>query len=305
MPKVNKVGATRERQTTPANDVGTMPASAFTAPTTVPQTTAPMTTNVPTTDGHVSGNSLANINAVLPAFLTVPGGAMPTIAPSELEGYAGFASSMSDNWMKQQQAGCSEGDPYIVYDGQIIKCAPLEYVLLAGRSFRTSMMGKEMRLLWCSEDVEDMGPDNLPSTAKAQAHYVCLMLVKVGSVLRVIRGDFRGTKDGAAKRPVQEIEDAANPEWAKQSEAHRVAAVFPQPWGRVWNSVAVQPGIGRASGNKYYAAQCKCTPINPSQMELIGQFFQDPASINALEIARRGFEERCQFFVNESKKYAA
>lgn len=249
----------------------------------------------------------------LPAFLERA--TLPELVSAELNGYAGFADSNSKNWVQMQGVGLATGDPFIVKDGQYIKCKPLEYFLLCGESFRSTMVGKEGAFKFVTRDLEvplkeiasqyptegltgpalEAAKEKISHILKAEPHYVCLLLVKVGDQLVPIKADFRGTKSGAAESAVRAVESAATPEWMKLSEAHKVTGAFQHPFGRVWNSVTTQHKVGRSSGNSFYVARCNSTPATVAQMQILVDAFGDEAFVQELEDAEKNYQQRIEY----------
>lgn len=203
----------------------------------------------------------------LPAFLTQV--ETPALAPKETGTYFGYADPASAKWPLMVASGMSHGDMFVNVGGEYHKLDPCEYFILQGYSCRTEMVGKMGKIVYVSEDVADESND------KAQAHYICILAVRLGEKLIPCKGDFRGTKAGGVESAINAMDSAADPSWGKLSDAHRVTLSFPQPFGRVYSEMSTSYKIAKTSGNEMYVANCIARPATVSQMQLLIDHLQD------------------------------
>lgn len=232
----------------------------------------------------------------MPAFLQRL--SLPEVIPYEQSGYIGFADTQSKNWASMQAAGIEAGQAFLYKDKTYTLLDPFEYVLLMGEAFRTTMEGKEGKFTFVTRDTEtplrEFAAAN-PKALKAEPHYCCLCLVHVGGALVPVKGDFRGTKSGAAESAILAVQSAESPEWLRISDAHKVTSAFPQPFGRVWNTVTTQYKVSKSSGNPYFQGKCQPTPSTIDQMQLIVDSFANPEFVASLEEAERNYQSRIEF----------
>lgn len=219
---------------------------------------------------------------------------MPEVAERNMGGYTGFASSQSLKWPMQQQAGLEDGQPFLYHRQQYIPLHTLNFFLLAGEKFQTLMVGREGKIPWASRDVDVKGPT--VGSNKPEVHYVCLMIVDVDGEFIPMKGDFRGTKSGGIEGAIRSIEAAAEPEWLKLSESHRITALFPQPWGRVYQVCSTSYHVSKSSGNSYYRANCTSNPATIKHMQALLEAFNDDEFKVALDEARWNYNARVAFF---------
>lgn len=287
MPKVNKVG--QPVASTPAST----PPNAFSQPEReVNPAPEPETNNPPAT---VQTGGL-----VLPDYLTSTNGSnLPAVAIPEITGYMGWLEETSKNLAACNAAGIQVGEGFINDVNQFIRCHPMEFALLKSKSFRTVMEGKEMKLTYASEDVDD------GSNPDAKPHYCCLMLVKVGNKLVPVIGDIRGPKSSAAEKPINAIKSAGTTEWASLSDAHKVSCAFPQPWGRVWARITTSRQISKSNGNPYYRADTVVGPTNATQIQMLIDAFSDEEFVTKMNRANINFEARCQIYINKAREIAS
>lgn len=249
----------------------------------------------------------------LPAFLQKA--TLPQLISGELNGYVGFADVQSKNWPQMQQAELEPGDPFMFKDGNYTPLKPLEFFLVMGDTLRSTMVGQEGTFTFVTRDLETPLKDIAASIEteglkgpmlevaqtqkrdilKAEPHYVCLIIVKVGETLVPIKADFRGTKTGATEPAVRAVEFAGTPDWLKQSEAHKATAAYPHPFGRVWNVVTTMPKVGRTSGNNFFVARCQSRPATITQMQMLVDHFAEEQFVTDLEEAERNYQGRLEF----------
>lgn len=238
----------------------------------------------------------------LPAFLQELH--LPELVPGGVNaGYVGFVDQKSKKYGLMKDAGCDDGDPFIFYQQQYHLAKPLEFFLLKGDSFRTTMVGQDGKFMFVTRDIDtplrqlaEEAPEKMkPHILKAEPHYSCLLLALLGDTLVPVKADFRGTKAGAGSSAILAVKSAAEPDWLRISNDHKATAVFPQPFGRVWNSVTTKYKVGKGSGNSFYVANCVSKPATMDQMQLLVNYFNDPDSVAELEDAERTYETRVAF----------
>lgn len=122
-------------------------------------------------------------------------------------------------------------------------------------------------------------------------HFVTVVLVKVGGELVPAKGDFRKAAQKVAANALAGIRAAASPDFAGKSDAHRVAAQFEQPWGRVVADVVTGRRVG-GNGKAYFAAESAVRPTTIAEQQLLRSLLGD-ADFNAkFDVARKSFEDR-------------
>ena len=242
------------------------------------------------------------ISVKLPDFLAPTTEMMPELAENTAPAYVGFADNRAKLWPTLQQAGCEVGDIYLYIDGSIFPKKPLEYFFLMGESFVSKMVGAEMSLMFASKNINTQYEDK-----QIVPHYVSLLLVKHEGTLVPIRGDFRGTKSGAVEKAVRAVQASTAPEWARRSDAHKIAASFPQPFGRVLNIATTRPYIvksGPNAGNKAFIADSQNRPTTASEIEMLLQCFQNEEWKKRLEVVHDSYRSRVDFMMEQCDKYA-
>ncbi len=273
-----------------------------------PQQSAPPAAVVKTDNVNTKALQKAAAGITVPAFLQ--NATLPQTMDAQIGGYVGFADPQSKKWGAMQAAGLEHGDPFVMVDGQYHQCKPLSYFLLIGDSFRTTMEGQEGKFTFATRDLDtplrelaeqiegdsDKAKKRKAACLKAEPHYTCLILALLGGDRLVpVKLDARGTKSGAASSAIIAVKSAEDPEWLKLSDAHRITAAFPHPWGRVWNVVTTKYKVGRTSGNGFFVANTTSKPASIDQMQLLIDHFQDEAFVAQLEEAEKAYQMRTGF----------
>jgi hypothetical protein len=270
-----------------------------TAKPATPVKPTPVTATVKKSEAEVAPVESSNTSALakqakavkLPAWLAQT--QMPVVAEKDFGGFVGFASSQSNKWNEQQQAGLEDGQPYVYTDQRYIIADPLEFFLLAGESFQTLMVGKEGKFQWASRDLEEEGPT--VGSNRPEPHYVCCLIVKAEGQLIPIKGDFRGTKSGGIEGAIRAIEAAATPDWLKLSDGHKVTAAFPHAFGRVFHSCNTTYKVAKTSGNPYYKANCVSKPAGLGQMQELVDALANEDFSKKLNECKSNYDQRIQF----------
>lgn len=298
MPRVNKLN--NSKPAAPASKPTVGPKGGAGAP---PKPNGTGTPPKPVAAVPVNSGALAKAAAKVsvPAFLQTV--AMPDLVPGGVAGgYVGFADPKSKKYRQMVEAGCEHGDPFVYHEQQYHRVNPLEFFLLMGDSFRTTMEGQDGKFTFVTRDVDTplreiaaSYPDKAKSITDAQPHYTALILVKLGDSLVPVKADFRGTKSGAGSSAIIAVKSAGDPEWLRLSEAHKVTAAFHYPWGRVWNSVTTKYKVGKGSGNDFFVANCVSRPATVDQMNLLVQCFQDDDWVAKLNEAEATYRSRVEY----------
>lgn len=202
--------------------------------------------------------------------------------------YVARASDRSPNWPSLSAAGVGNGDLYLGAEGLYLRTMPLTYWLVASTVFKTLMddLGNFQHA------TTDLNAEKSPGGLKLDEHVLALIVVDLGDRLVPAKCDFRGTLSGAVSPTLKAVQQAGDPKWAALSDAHKVAAAFPVPWGRVVATATTQPRTSRASGRKYYAGAAVCRPATIAQMQRLQAATQDAAFTALLEQAKQGYAER-------------
>lgn len=291
MPTVNKVGSKKPATAKqPTNQRTAGPERID--PNDTPPSYGSTTTLAPNpSDAKALAKATSNLS--IPDFME--NNVLPEVGDSGT-GYVGFASSNSLNWPQMQMAGLKEGQPFCHHNGQYIAVETLEFFLLLADSFQTLMVGKQGEFKFATRDMSLEGPRQ--GTNRTEPHYVCLLLVKVENELLPIKGDFRGTKSGGVEGAIRSVEAAAEPEWLKMSDAHRITSAFPKPFGRVFHRVTTSYQVSKTSGNPYYRAKCASQPATIAQMQLLADKLKDDDFRVNLKEAKGNYDQRIQFLDN-------
>lgn len=285
MPKIANTGK---------KPVATMPKP----PAPKPQPTVPPPAPTPAPQPKpvpIPSAALIKSNVPIPGFLQSVN--MPETSNRQQTGYVGFASTQSNKWMLQQQAGLIEGQPFLYHNNAYIPLDTLEFFLCVGTSFQTMMAGKKGEFIFVTRDMNIRMEDTVynGNVCKLDPHYVTLLLVNMNGTLLPIKGDFRGTKSGGIENAIRAIEAAANPDWLKLSDLHKATAAFPQPFGRVYNVITTKRGISKRNGNPYFTADCTCTPASVSQMQVLVSALKEADFVNTLTEAHNNYLSRVKF----------
>lgn len=227
----------------------------------------------------------------IPAWLQ--NSTMPATSDREVGGYIGFASTQSNKWGEMQSAGLADGQPYLYHQQRYVPLDSLDFFLLHGESFKTLMVGREGKFQWVSRDLEEEGPTM--GSNRPEPHYVCVCVVAAENRLIPIKGDFRGTKSGGLEGAIRAVEAAATPEWLALSDAHKVSAVFPQPFGRVFHRITTKYRVSKSSGNPYYVANCVSLPATITQIQQLVTAFGDSDFVKELNECKENFNQRISF----------
>lgn len=230
----------------------------------------------------------------LPAFLQGTDN-LPEV-PDFQGTYIGFAHPQSKQWLYMMQAGLEEGEPFIKLPEGIVKLNPLKFFVLMGDSFKTLMVGREGKFKFVTRDMDH--PEMREGATALQEHYPCLLIVDTPQGLIATKGDFRGPKSKGIKSAILAVKAASDPDWLKKSDAHKITAAFPQPFGRVFNTLTTERDIvkgGPNKGNPYHRAECDSRPSTVAEMEKLIKAFSDPEFVSSVEEAKKQYDARISF----------
>lgn len=246
----------------------------------------------------IESNEVDTTDLALPSFLAEDK-QIELANPMGTE-YLGFADKRAEkSWATVSAAGVPDGSPYIVKNGQITALPVIEYFLLVGSSFLTHMHGPDMKIMYASTDITEQNPD----PKHRQAHYVALLIVDVKGVLTPIRGDFRGTKTNAIENAFRALKDAAKPDWISKSDAHKVTAAFPKPFGRVYHSMTTYYDVSKSTGFGFYATKGNSLPSSPTMMQRLYDAFKNPEFTKELDASHQSYLTRVSFLNEAAAKF--
>lgn len=203
--------------------------------------------------------------------------------------FIGFASNRSPSWSSQQAAGLKDGDMYLQAPGGMLPLQECKFWMIDA--------------FYCFTRVND---NNEILEAKSQLteadikadvyddHYVCPIIVDTGEELLPAKLELRGARAAAAKQVLNAIQTAATPEWATSSDATRLAAAFPAPWGRqtAWMRVSLRQG--RSTGRKYLQSFAAVRPSTLTDLEKLADATNDAAFNATLAEVRAAINERIE-----------
>jgi hypothetical protein len=192
-----------------------------------------------------------------------------------------------------QAAGLQDGQGYIYYQGRYIVPKQLEFFVCESASFQTQMENnKDAKFLFATRDMQA----EFERADRIEPHYVALLLVNPGNgTLIPIKGDFRGTKSGGIDNAIRAVEAACRPEWLRLSEAHKLTAAFPQPFGRVYHRVNLKYCVSKSSGNPYWRASAVSKPATVDELGMLVSAFKSEEFQKALKDAKASFDARIEF----------
>lgn len=235
----------------------------------------------------------------LPSFLSPTGDSglsMPGVADRPETGYVGFCHNMSKKYGEMRLAGLVDGQPYLFSNKQYTPLNPLSFFMVGGTTYLTQMVGQDGKFVYIYKGKEiPQHHRGKVDADKVQAHYVVLLLVFHENRLIPIKGDFRGPKSNCVEAATNAIEAAGKPDWLGRSDAHKVTAAFPQPWGRVFTTVNMRPYTGKKSGNTTTIADGISRPATASQLQLLASSFNDPKFTKDLADAFDNYQSRVKF----------
>lgn len=265
------------------------------APATVP--------NQPATPNPAAVEPAAPPAALSPAaqqaMTASPFASTPKIVERPAGAYVGSAHPQSNNWPTCQANGVEEGDFYLdgaanLSGSPMVKLDPFKYWLYTVTAFCTEM-DSSGNVLRASDRPDLIESQALRDRERLQLHFVTVVLVDLGAKIVPAKADFRHTKSGAVSTPYGEFQRMNDPNWPRLSDAHRVAAQFPHPFGRIYCTAWPVPGTVRGGPNKgkrYHAARGTAVPTALADMERLGKAFGDQEFTQALNQAMQTYAAR-------------
>lgn len=218
------------------------------------------------------------------------------LAERPVGAYVAAAHPRANNWPTLQSAGIAEGDWYFDGCGELRKCMPLKYWLFAVTAFGSNL-DPTGNVLNATEKPELIANPAQLKAAGLQEHFVSVILVNLGDKILPAKCDFRGTKADGAKVPVAELRKASDPNWPSSSDAAKVAAQFPHPFGRVYFTANTVKGVVKGGTNKglpYHAARVTGLPTPVGDMEKLLSAMQEVGFTDLMNQAWANYENRCQ-----------
>ena len=248
--------------------------------------------------GASTGQAVATIPGINPAItdaLANPVNNVGTLAERPVGAYVGCAHPRANNWETLQQAKIAEGDFYIDGCGELRKCMPLAYWVMQVSRFGTAM-SPAGDVVNATENQDIIANPGQLKNAGMQEHYVTLVLVNLGDRIVPAKADFRGTRADGGKVPVAELRKVAEPNWPQSSDAARVAAAFPHPFGRVYFSATTVKGVVKGGPNKglpYHAARITAVPTPVGELDKLTKAIQSPGFAELVNQAWQNYSARC------------
>lgn len=198
-----------------------------------------------------------------------------------------FVGQLQENTGKKATlaaCGVQLGQYYLDSQGQITPLSPLRYWLIQASAFRTDMNASG-QIIAATTDMNDK---------KLAEHVVALIVVDVDGVPMPAKADFRKTSWRAGSTGIEAVRFASDPDFPSRSDAHKVAAQCPVPFGRVLTTVHVQRQISRTSGKPYFASSGTFAPATVSEITSLMEAFGDDGFKQLLEEAKTGYESRVE-----------
>lgn len=239
------------------------------------------------------------------ALMNNPVQDLPALADRPSGAYLTTAHPMSGNWEACRQAGVSEGQYYL--DGTpvgIIPLATVRYWLYAVAVFATDM-DSTGGIIAATARPEILSDLQAIRAANMQEHFVAVALVDTPHHGVVpCKAEFRGTKSSGGKVAAEALRAAARPEWARQTDNHRMAAQFPFPFGRVLTTASTTQTIVKGGPNKGKACHITRAMAGPAPLDALQRLAQCLSSsegVMALNAAVTGYNARIAQIVNVCK----
>lgn len=211
-----------------------------------------------------------------PALPELPGG-----------GSAVYVGQLQPNTGKRQTllaSGVADGEFYLDNAGQVIPLKNFRFWLVKAAAFKTEMNASG-EIVAATRDLD--------ARAKGlEEHAVALVLVDTPAGVIPAKVDFRKAQAPAFKAAADGVKMASDPAFPKISDAARVAAQFPIPWGRVVTAVTVERKISKTSGKPYFRADGSVTPSTVTDMEKLLKALQDDGFAALVDAAEKSYDFR-------------
>lgn len=142
------------------------------------------------------------------------------------------------------------------------KLSPLRFCVVTGWQY------------WCVED--DKGNILQASLVKDRSMKECVECVILAFTSRGVeacRFNFKRTKAEPGRLALKALEQAAQPEWADVSPAHKATLAAPKPFLRFTVSSSCTQRTARSSGYTYWHAAGQVLPATPQDWAALKQYF--------------------------------
>lgn len=245
--------------------------------------TQPAEATLATTNPNQSGGALA-----LPSWAS-QAPALPEVNSGGGSAYIAQLQDRSKNLQTCKAAGVAVGEFYLsgassVNNGNPTPLKPFKFWLLDAAAFKTEMDAAG-NIVRATRDMEQ-------KEKGLEEHVIALLLVETDTGIVAAKCDFRKAQCPGYVTAAKAVSNAAHPDFAHQSDAAKLAAQFPAPWGRVVTTVSPERRISRGNGQPYYAANGTARPVTLSEMEALAAFVQKPEAQSEIDRARDSFKSR-------------
>lgn len=240
---------------------------------------APQAAAAPAQRTSPSGHALAT----LPAWAQ-PVAPLPKINSGPAAVYVGQLQPNTGKRQSLLAVGVKDGEYYLDNMGEVTPLEVFRFFLLDARAFKTEMNAAG-EIVYATRDMEARRP-------MTEEHAVALILVDTPHGWVPAKCDFRKAQAPAYVAASNGVEFAQEIGFSDASDAHRVAAQFPVPFGRVLTTVNIERRVSKSSGKPYFLSAGTVAPTSVSDMESLAAFLTDPDSEGKVKAARDSFEFR-------------
>lgn len=230
------------------------------------------------------------------AIAKLPSWAVATAPVPTLDGGAGgpalYIGQLQDRTGAKAQllaAGVEMGGFYLHNQGENVPLKPFKFWLVKAALYQTQMNA--------SGNVTSATKDMSAALNDHHEHAVAVVLVQTPNGIVPAKCDFRKAQAPAYRAAAEALADVCNPSsgWPTRSDAHKVAAAFPVPFGRVVNTVNVVRKVGKGSGLPYFAAFGSAAPATVTELEQLAEALQSSDFEAAFQLADEAFKSRCEY----------
>lgn len=241
-----------------------------------------------------STNGAAPAAAKPQTALALPSWAMATVPQEvpELNGSAGgcYVAQLQPQTGRRPtliQAGCKDGDYYLdTGDGTIVPLNPFRFAIMTASVFKTRMSP-------AGEIIA--ATRNMGYNKDLDEHCVAIILVLTGEdEVTPAKAEFRRAQQGAAAAALDALKFASEPDFPSKSDAHKVAAQFPAPFGRMVTTVQVSKRVSKTSGKPYFASEGLSQPATVTQMQAILTACNSPEFTEKLDAVKAAYDKRVE-----------
>jgi hypothetical protein len=201
-----------------------------------------------------------------------------------------YVGQLQPNTGKRQSllaAGVLDGEYYLDNMGAVVPLKHFRFWLVDAVAFKTEMDAAG-NIVAATRNMDDR-------TKGLQEHAIALVIVQTPGGVVPAKADFRKARAPAFSEAVKGVEAAHDPAFPKVSDAARIAAAFPVPWGRVVTAVTVEKKIARSgpgAGKPYFLSNGTVQPATVKELEALAAFLQSADSEAAVDQARASFDYR-------------